>query len=123
MKPTAWFTGVAVLGVLAIGAFSGCGGDDSSGDGNGAAASAVCEDFCATLEMCDLGLMSGPCLDVCQSGGMEAAAISGACVNASEAEGRCVAALSCDGLDRWREDGPDAPCQAEDAAADAACNP
>jgi hypothetical protein len=117
MKPKAWFTGVAILGVLAIGAFSGC------GDGNGGVANDACEGFCATLEMCGLGLVSGPCLDVCQTGGMEAAATSGACLNASEAEGRCVAALSCDGVDRWREDGPDAPCQAEDAAADAACNP
>ncbi len=106
------------LGAFVLcGALSGCGDDDA-----GSTVAGVCESFCATLDGCGYGLMSGPCQSECESDAQDAASISSACASAATAEGRCIGALSCEGLEAWIDDGPDAPCQAEDAATDAACN-
>jgi hypothetical protein len=113
MKPAPWLGAFILCGAL----LSGCGDDDS-----GSTAAGVCESYCATLDECGYGLMSGPCQISCESEAQAAAAISGACAAAAAAEGRCIGALSCDRLDDWADDVPNAPCQAEDAASTAACN-
>jgi len=95
----------------------GCGGDDSA-----SSAAQVCESYCAKLDECGYSQASGPCLSTCESQAQTAASISEACAAAAAAEGRCIADLSCERFDDWADGTPDAPCQAEDAASDAACN-
>lgn len=112
MKAATWLCAVALCGALA-----GCGDD-----GTGTSVAGVCESYCATLDECGYGLNSGPCQSTCESQAQTAASISSACGSAASAEGRCIGALSCEALEVWVDDGPDAPCQAEDAATDAACN-
>jgi len=121
MKLATLFPGLFLLGALA-----GCGGsssDDSGGGGTGDRSETVCESFCGTLSECGFGLMSGDCLSQCQSRSQTASGISSACRAAAEAEGRCVGALSCEELEDWIDEPPNYPCSAEDAAANAACNP
>lgn len=96
----------------------GCGGDGSEGS-----AADACASYCAKLDECGFSQISGPCLSTCESQAQTAASISGACAAAAEAEGRCIGALSCERLEDWADEVPDAPCQDEDAASNAACNP
>jgi len=113
MKTASWLA-VCIL----CGALLGCGSDDA-----GSTAAGVCESYCAKLDECGYSQVSGPCQSTCESQAEMAAGISDACAAATEAEGRCIGALSCERFDDWAGDAPGAPCQAEDAASSAACNP
>ncbi len=106
------------LGAFVLcGALWGCGGDDS-----GPSTAGVCEDYCAKLDECGYTQQSQDCPSFCESQAQTAASISGACAAAVAAEGRCIAGLSCERFQDWADDTPDAPCQAEDAASNSACN-